>query len=209
MKQPPRKLRLNLGCGGRPLAGYVNVDLDGLSALRKRYPGRRFPKGIQVRRYDIFNLPMRDGRVDEVRADSLVEHLSFKDEPRFFREVRRVLRPGGLFRFTTPDFEATLRQWLAARDDWRDFFRDDEDAIRSRHWFGVGSYSLDHRWGYLTASIFGSQNGEGQFHRNAYTEAKVRAMLHHLGFGKVRVTRFLWKGTREIMLRVTAVRGTP
>jgi predicted SAM-dependent methyltransferase len=206
MKRPTKKIRLNLGCGGRPLRGYVNVDQDSLAALKKRYPGQAFPKGVQVRQYDIFGLPLPDGSVHEVRADSLVEHLSFKEEPRFFHEVRRVLRPGGVFRFATPDFEATVRQWLKAKDDWREFFRDDEQAIRSRHWFGVGSYSLDHRWGYLTASIFGSQHGEGQFHKNAYTEKKIRAMLRLLGFGKVRVKRFRWKGDRETMLEVTAVR---
>lgn len=199
-----KKIRLNLGCGGRPLPGYVNVDQDDLATLKRRYPGQKFPKGVVVRRYNIFSLPYGDGSIDEVRSDSLVEHLSFKEEPLFFHEVRRVLKPGGVFRFATPDFEATVRQWLKAKDDWRDFFRDDEEAIRSRHWFGVGSYSMNHRWGYLTASIFGSQNGEGQFHKNAYTVGKIRAMLGRLGFTAPKIRRFRWKGDREIMLEVVA-----
>lgn len=204
-----QRIRLNLGCGGRPLPGYVNVDQDSLATLRKRYPGQKFPKNIKVRQYDIFNLPLRENSVDEVRADSLVEHLSFAEESRFFHEIRRVLRPGGTLIFATPDFEATVRQWLKAKDDWRDFFRNDEQAIRSRHWFGVGSYSMNHRWGYLTASIFGSQNGAGQFHKNAYTAGKIRAMLRHLQFEKVRIRRFRWKGDRETMLKVTAIRTGP
>lgn len=197
-------VRLNIGCGGRPLLGYVNIDQDDLPTLRKRYPGHRFPKGVVVRSYDIFAMPYDNGAVDEVRADSLVEHLSFKEEPRFFSEVRRILVPGGTFRFSTPDFESTVRQWLKAKDDWRDFFRDDEEAIRSRHWFGVGSYSLNHRWGYLTASIFGSQNGDGQFHKNAYTVKKIHAMLKRLGFLPPKISRFRWKRNREIMLSVVA-----
>ncbi|MDD5302481.1 MAG: methyltransferase domain-containing protein [Elusimicrobia bacterium] len=204
MKAKRKKIRLNLGCGGRPLPGFVNVDQDDLAALKRRYPGQKFPKGVVVRSYDIFALPYADGAVDEVRCDSLVEHLSFKEEPRFFNEVRRVLKPGGVFRFATPDFEATVRRWLKAKDDWRDFFRDDEAAIKSHHWFGVGSYSLNHRWGYLTASIFGSQNGEGQFHKNAYTAGKIRAMLKRLGFTAPKIRRFRWKGDRETMLEVVA-----
>ena len=203
-----KKVRLNLGCGGRPLAGYINVDRDTLAQLKKRYPEQKFPKGVRIRQYDIFRLPMRDASVDEVRADSLVEHLSFQEEPRFFREVHRVLRPGGIFRFETPDFEATVKLWLKAKDDWRDFYRSDEEAIRNQHWFGVGSYSMKHRWGYLTASIFGNQNGRDQFHKNAYTERKVRVMLRHLGFEKVRVERFRWKGDRDVMLRVIGIRPT-
>ena len=35
---PSGEIRLNLGCGGRPLPGYINVDLDSLEALRGRYP---------------------------------------------------------------------------------------------------------------------------------------------------------------------------
>jgi len=206
-KSGKHKTRLNLGCGGRPLPGYINVDQDNLAQLKKRYPDQRFPKGVCVRSYDIFHLPFRDGVVDEVRADSLVEHLSFKEEPLFFYEVQRVLRPGGMLRFSTPDFEATVRQWLKAKDDWRDFYRDDEEAIRMNHWFGIGSYSLNHRWGYLTASIFGSQNGEGQFHKNAYTEAKIRAILCYLRFQGIRVRRYRWKGNREVMLEVLALRG--
>ena len=33
-------LRLNVGSGGRPKAGYVNIDQDSLDDLRKRYPQR-------------------------------------------------------------------------------------------------------------------------------------------------------------------------
>ena len=197
-------LKLNIGCAGRPLAGYINIDLDTLDELKKRYPGSTFPEGVEVFQYDIFDLPYSGGTVDEICADSFLEHLSFGEERRFFTEVERVLRPGGHFLFSVPDFEETCRQWLEAEDDWRDFYRNDEEAIRSQHWFGQYSYSTKSRWGYLTASIFGPQNSPGQFHKNCYTEGKIRAMLAKLGFSIDELTRSLWKGDRNLMINVVS-----
>ena len=197
-------IRLNLGCGGSPLANYVNVDMDSLETLRARYPEQSFSDDLKVHNYDIFSLPYADGTVDEVRADSLIEHLPFADEPRFFYEARRVLKVGGLLRLATPDFEAAVTEWLAAKDEWKEFYRNDPEAIRNKHWFGQYSYSTENRWGYLTAMIFGSQNGAGQFHTNCYTAAKLRAMLKYLGFREVELSHYRWKGDRDVMIKLLA-----
>jgi len=197
-------IRLNLGCGSRPLDGYINVDVDSLDAIRARYPDRHFEPDLTIVNYDIFDLPFQAGSIDEVRADSLIEHLAFVDEPRFFAEAVRVLRPGGLLRLTTVDFEITVQQWLAAKDDWRDFYRSDDQAIFDQHWFGTYSYSADNRWGYLTATLFGSQNGQGQFHRNCYSEGKLRAICERMDLLVECIDRTRWQGTRDHMLALSA-----
>jgi len=115
-----------------------------------------------------------------------------------------VLRVGGLLDISTPDFEDAVRVWMGARDEWKDFYRNDEEAVKSTHWFGQYSYSTESRWGYLMAMIFGNQNGPGQFHRNAYTLPKLRTILQRLGFEEVEASRFRWKGDRDLMLRVRA-----
>jgi ubiquinone/menaquinone biosynthesis C-methylase UbiE len=199
-----KKIRLNIGCGGRPLPEYINVDADDLETMKRRYPDQKFPEGVQIFNYDIFHLPYPDAVVDEIRADSLVEHLSFIEEPKFFYEVKRVLKPGGVFRFSTTNFEEIAKLWLTAEDDWKEFYRNDEEAIRSQHWFGQYTYAPKSRWGYLSAMIFGSQNGEGQLHKNCYTIPKIRAILKHLGFAEERISSFLWKGDRDPMINVVA-----
>jgi SAM-dependent methyltransferase len=206
--QEPKKIRLNLGCGGRPLADYINVDMDSLDDLRKRYPAQTFSDDLILKNYDIFNLPFKDGEVDEIRTDSLIEHLAFDEEPKFFYEVKRVLRPGGLFQFSTPDFEATVQDWLAAKDEWKSFYRNDPEAIAQNHWFGQYSYSRANRWGYLSAMIFGSQNGPGQFHRNCYTVPKIKAILNHLGFDSPEITQDRWKGDRDLMINIRVRKKT-
>ena len=197
---------MNIGCGGRPLTGYINVDFDDLDTLKRRYPNQEFPEDIRVVNYDIFNLPYPDASVAEVRADSLIEHLSFPEEPRFFNEVNRVLRPGGLFRFSTTNFEEIVKLWLAAEDNWKDFYRNNDEAIARQHWFGQYSYSTENRWGYISAMIFGSQNGEGQFHKNCYTVGKIRAILERLEFQEKEISFFRWKGDRDPMIDVKAIK---
>lgn len=198
-------IKLNLGCGGRPLPGYINIDQDNIAALKKRYPSQNFD-GMEVFQYDIFNLPYDDSSVDEVRADAFVEHLSFIEEPKLFYEVTRVLKKGGKFTFSVPNFEEVVKLWLAAKDEWKAFYRDDDAAIKQQHWFGQYSYAMDNRWGYLCAIIYGSQNGEGQYHKNCYTIPKIKAMMKHLGFNDVQITESRWKGERDPMIDVVAIK---
>jgi ubiquinone/menaquinone biosynthesis C-methylase UbiE len=199
-------IKLNLGCGSRPLPGYINVDLDSIEELKARYPLQEFPEGIEIYTYDILNLPFPDSSVAEIRADSLIEHLSFIEEPKFFYEVKRVLRPGGIFQFSTTDFEKIVHLWLAAKDEWKDFYHNDPEAIAKEHWFGQYSYSTESRWGYLTAMIFGNQQGHGQFHKNCYTVAKIRAILKRLEFEELEISHFLWKSDRDPMILVRAMK---
>ena len=199
-----KAIKLNLGCGERPLPDYINIDLNTLEELKVRYPATEFPEGIEVFQYDILNLPYEDSTVDLIKADSLIEHLSFSEEPKFFYEVIRVLKLGGIFEFSTPDFDETVRLWTEAKDEWKEFYRCDEEAIKQQHWFGQYSYAMNNKWGYLTASIFGPQNSAGQFHKNCYTVPKLKVILKQLSFKEIEILHFRWKGDRNLMIKVIA-----
>jgi|TARA_R110000796_G_scaffold152865_1_gene269245 predicted SAM-dependent methyltransferase len=198
------KLKLNLGCASNLLEEYVNIDQDNIDVIRKRYPWIDFPKDAIIYQYDVFNLPYKDNTVDEIIADGFIEHLSFIEERKIFEEIKRVLKVGGKLSFAVPNFEKVVKLWLEAEDNWQDFFRLDEEAISKKHWFGTYTYEPNNRWGYLTAQLYGSQHGEGQFHQNCYTFSKIKAMLNKLGFNSVDITEFQWKGDRDHMLRTIA-----
>ncbi len=199
-------IRLNLGCGGRPLHDFINVDMDTLDQIRVRYPNQEFSEQLIVVQHDIFNLPYPEDSVDEIRSEGLIEHLPFIDEPKFFYEIYRVLKPGGVLYLSTVDFEMAVKQWLAATDDWKDFYRNDEVSILDQHWFGTYTYKPINRWGYLTATLYGSQNGAGQFHTNCYSEEKLRAICKKIKLDVVSIDRFQWKGDRDYMLGLTATK---
>lgn len=60
---------------------------------------RDVPAGIEVYRTDLAKLPLRDNEVDLVVAQSVFEHLV--DAEAVYKEVARVLRPGGALVFLT------------------------------------------------------------------------------------------------------------
>ena len=136
-------IKLNLGCASRLLPDYINVDIDSLDEIKKRYPNLEIEDSCEFLQSDILNLPFDDNSVDEVRADAILEHLSFLEESQFFKEASRVLKPNGVLNFSVPDFEDTVRKWIDAEDDWRDFYRNDDEAIKQNHWFGHYSYSAE------------------------------------------------------------------
>ena len=196
-------VKLNLGCGSTPLKDYINIDMDSLEDLKERYPNKTFPD-CRIEDWDIFNLPLEDNSVDEVRADCLFEHLDFREEKRAFEEVKRVLKPKGIFNLSVPDFEDVVKNWIKAEDNWIDWYRDDDDAISKKHWFGDYEYNFTNRWGYITASLFGSQNGEGQYHKNCYNIGKLRNIFKKLNFIVESEESYIWPRGKDKILKVIA-----
>ena len=93
---------LDLGCGRgglveqleHPLQQVVGVDPDWQSLREHRLP---LPRAVAVSEA----LPLADGCVDVAFASWLLEHLA---RPSFtFAQLSRVLRPGGVFVFITPN----------------------------------------------------------------------------------------------------------
>jgi predicted SAM-dependent methyltransferase len=171
---------LHVGCGPKLLQGYINIDIDTKKEIMERYgidENSNF-SSLEVFQYDIFNLPFKNGEVDEILCEAFLEHLSFEDEKKFFDEAKRVLRVGGKIIFTVPDFDEMAKLWLNAEDNFIDFYKVGVDE----HWFGNNNRNLENKWGYLTAHIYGNQNGQGQFHKNAYTVKKICSMLNLLNF---------------------------
>jgi SAM-dependent methyltransferase len=102
----PRMRLLEIGVGGgrttrafAPLAReYVGVDYaEGMvAACKKQFPDLRFQHG------DVRALPFPEGSFDLVLfAYNGIDAVSHADRRRGFREVRRVLAPGGRFVFST------------------------------------------------------------------------------------------------------------
>ena len=193
-------IRLNVGCGGDLRREYINIDMHSKEEIGTRYASE-IKEEIKIFNYDIFNLPYEDGSVDEVMTLGFLEHLSFEDEGRFFKEVKRVLKKGGLFHFTVPDFDSLCAQWLEAQDNFLDFYT----TNAQEHWFGNNNRNIQNKYGYLLASFFGNQNGEGQFHRNAFTSKKICAIMKMLNFSH-ELSFFNFKNTEIKMIECKAYR---
>jgi predicted SAM-dependent methyltransferase len=99
-----RDLLVNLGCGGRALPGFVNVDAAPNPGVDCVWDCRA-------------SLPFADQSVRGIFSEHFFEHVSYEDEaPALLRECRRVLQPGGVLRLIVPDAGRYLHAY--ARGSW-------------------------------------------------------------------------------------------
>lgn len=135
-------MRLNIGCGGRKLDGYVGVDAVARPAADYIAPADR--------------LPFEAGSCEEVMAIHLFEHLLPWDAPKALLEWFRVLRPGGKLVLEIPDLEKCCRNVLTILAGGR--------VMAGKHpgqagmWGLYGDERLQdefmlHRWGYTFQTI--------------------------------------------------------
>jgi ubiquinone biosynthesis O-methyltransferase len=118
---------LDVGCGDGEFAmqlagrGAIVTGIDASAAMIEAANERAKQQKVNVSFHvaDVEHLPIPDGQFDIVTAVTI---LCFLDDPRpVFREVARVLRPGGLFvigelgRWSTWAAVRRVRAWLGSR----------------------------------------------------------------------------------------------
>ena len=83
--------KLNLGSGGKPLDGFINVDVS------PKAPGVDI-----VHDLDTMPWPFEDESIDDIVMSQCLEHL--KDHNSAMKEIHRILRPGCRAIITVPHF---------------------------------------------------------------------------------------------------------
>ncbi|PYC78840.1 hypothetical protein C7C46_15085 [Streptomyces tateyamensis] len=122
-------------------------------------------------------LPFADAAVDWVYAEHLIEHIPLPVAVGWLREVRRVLRPGGVLRLTTPD----LARYIAGyADPAGGFFARHRRRLRLMR---VGP-PMPERPAFMLNQIFYHYG-----HRWIYDEAELRHVLGEAGFAADRMRR--------------------
>jgi ubiquinone/menaquinone biosynthesis C-methylase UbiE len=130
----PESRVLDLGCGRggvvelfwREVGLAAGVDADAASLAEHRASGMPLVQARGER------LPFVDESFDLIVCLWVLEHLRAPDE--VFREVRRVLRPGGHFIFLTPNLRHPLLRAnrISSSGSWCPVFTAAPRRIRSR-----------------------------------------------------------------------------
>ncbi len=139
-------VRLNAGSGSDKKKGYLNFD---------KYNSKADAN------WDIFDIPMNDDSVAQVFAYEVVEHLPTTKVLDAFKEIHRVLKPGGNIVLVVPDLIDTIENFIKKPND---------------------EFSL--------ARIYGSQTHEGQYHKTGFTDKRLFTLLALAGFKKISMAYF-------------------
>ncbi len=156
-------LRLNLGCGKVPLAGYINVD-------------QRDVSGVDIVA-DVGNLSLPEGSVREIFSAHLLEHFPNEQlRRRLLPYWFRLLSPHGLFRAIVPDGDAMLISVGAGEYSFEDF----REVL-----FGGQEYSENYNYNLFTPASLRKLLEEAGFteitipvrgrHNGKFFEFEVRA----------------------------------
>jgi predicted SAM-dependent methyltransferase len=157
-RRSPRYLNLGSGPRGLDDAHWVNVD---------GFPDRNVHFLIDISRA----LPFPDGSFDGIFCEHVLEHFSLDDGLRISREIKRILRPGGIFRVIVPDAEYVVRMYLEKP----------HDLIAYRGSGDAGETAME------TVNSFFRQRYDHQF---LYDWTTMEKMLLNAGFDKVFRARF-------------------
>jgi hypothetical protein len=149
-------LKLHLGCGERYLDGYVNIDFPETEHTIMKVKADIYS--------DIRELFYEEGSIDEIRNHHLLEHFSRQEALKLLLQWRRWLKIGGLLHLETPDFSASVREYIKS-----------------------GSLK---RKSQLGRHVFGSQEVRWAFHYDFWDREKFIFVLKAFGFDSIKIKHF-------------------
>jgi SAM-dependent methyltransferase len=112
IESAPVVRRLNWGCGGHPEPGWINAD-------------RKAGSGIDISCDIREGLPLPDASIDYAVSIHALPEVPYPDLAPVLRELRRVLKPGGVLRIGLPNLENAIDAYR--RGDRPYFLIPDED----------------------------------------------------------------------------------
>jgi predicted SAM-dependent methyltransferase len=147
-----RELRLIFGCGATRYPGWVGVDC---------FRGESVDLLLDLRR----RLPFADSSVDHCYSEHFLEHL-YPDEARqHLAEVRRILRPGGVYRIVVPAGIRFAEKYIEG---------------------DMNFFALAHPWERRPLdALYKIVNWNGQ-HRGLYDFAQIDYLAKEIGFAESR-----------------------
>lgn len=88
---------------------YTNIPFIGLSL---RDESNLISNGYNTEyhiQHDVTNLlPLKDNSVDIIQSEDVMEHIEYNSLKQTINEIYRVLKPGGLFRLSMPDYKCDI-----------------------------------------------------------------------------------------------------
>ena len=151
------RAKLHLGCGGRIVKGWVNVDVAG-SDIDVDLGGGR--------------LPFENSVFVSVVCQHVIEHLDIESEliP-LLQELRRVSREGAVLWFSTPDMRRVAEEYHST--ECRSLVEDRVERFPYRYEDFPSQQMMNHYF------------HQGSEHKNLFDFSLLKWLLECQGFGEV------------------------
>lgn len=117
-----------------------------------------------------WELPLPNNSVDEIMAKGMIEHLTYHEVAKAFREWKRVLKPGGFFTGEVPDMDEYIRETIKMYQD-PTTIGGEGNSQASRAEGEPDDFEVCtgvERW--LRRAMYGWQRWPGDEHRSGWTE---------------------------------------
>ena len=97
---------VNLACGTKYInkSNWINLDFNSDS------------KNV-IKANLINKIPLKNNSVDFVYSSHFIEHLENKDLNKLLDEIIRILKPGGILRLSTPNFEYLVKEYICLKKE--------------------------------------------------------------------------------------------
>ena len=100
-------IKLDIGCGKTPRAGYIGVDAF-------QY---EFGNDANIIEAQMWNIPIDDGLVVEIYSSHALEHIPQKQVIPTLKEWKRLLHPKGIITLIVPDLIWVCANFLERHTD--------------------------------------------------------------------------------------------
>lgn len=111
--------KLNFGCGSIQPEGWVNYDSD------PQFNAVIPPTGIRA----AYMMPFVNEEFDIIVAHCCIQMTEWHDLPALFKELLRILKPGGVLRVSLPDIVSGFSAYIAGDIKW---FPNSEEDLAER-----------------------------------------------------------------------------
>lgn len=159
-------MKLYIGVGAGPIHPYHRQFID-----ETWIKIDKFVDAPDVVKMDARNLEYPENSVEAIYASHLLEHIPTRDIYSTLRNWYFVLRVGGTLRINVPDME-----WCA-----RQLIRLSEGKQTESPAYPSASRIID--------IIYGSQEGEPEYHQTGFTKMTLHEALADAGFKNIKITQ--------------------
>lgn len=153
LKKENRMKKLNLGCGKDTREGFINLDF-------------RENQGVDIVCDIKDGLPFKNGELDFIFAQDIIEHFPLDYTDTLIKELYRVLKKGGEIEAQVPNFELNYKEYKEGIA--RKLFKEQSNCHR------------------FSQCVFGKQDYEGNYHYQLFDKDRLRSIFETNGFEVVK-----------------------